>query len=247
MIFLQITKLCLLATRVFHTERGSQPCETLPPPCVNEWRTDWTCLEQPNHSQLFTTDWDYRFTKPGRYIMQLSAMYMDEGNTWQGILRTDTFLIGEKPDLYLDSYTICEGTPFKPIFGTTPINWDTLPTAPRTTYQAITANEFCSTTETMTVKLTNCSKPKPEAGPPAVYVPNAFSPNGDGINDLFQIEAPPGADVLSCEIYGRWGGLVSRVYPWDGFGAEPGVYVAKIAIVYNDRIYTYTTELNLIL
>lgn len=35
--------------------------------------------------------------------------------------------------------------------------------------------------------------------------PDAFSPNGDGVNDFFEIAVPTGAELLSFEIYNRWG------------------------------------------
>jgi gliding motility-associated-like protein len=76
--------------------------------------------------------------------------------------------------------------------------------------------------------------------------PDAFSPNGDGINDFFEIALPTGAELLSFEIYNRWG---SQVYvsncpcasnrfgltqTWDGTergtAVNPGVfaYVGQI-------------------
>ncbi len=64
-----------------------------------------------------------------------------------------------------------------------------------------------------------------------VYVPNAFSPNGDGINDLFR---PYGTDfeVLEMVIYDRWGGERYRAKgqsaAWDGGGARQGVFTYRI-------------------
>lgn len=71
------------------------------------------------------------------------------------------------------------------------------------------------------------------------YVPNTFSPNGDGFNDLFQVFVSANAiDIKSMEIYDRWGNQVFRsidlVSPvWNGtFDGKPlqqGVYVVKLA------------------
>ena len=45
----------------------------------------------------------------------------------------------------------------------------------------------------------------------AVYIPNTFTPNGDGLNDVFRIY---GADIrdtdFSLVIFDRWGGEVYR-------------------------------------
>jgi len=68
--------------------------------------------------------------------------------------------------------------------------------------------------------------------PSAIYIPSAFSPNGDDINDLFELHT---FDVISIEfqIFDRWGNLVyeslTNEVKWDGKFknqyASPGVYV----------------------
>jgi gliding motility-associated-like protein len=65
------------------------------------------------------------------------------------------------------------------------------------------------------------------------FVPNAFSPNGDGLNDFFE---PQVGSILpvSFKVYSRWGGLIADLDPgrpvWDGKDGngkllEPGMYV----------------------
>ena len=53
-----------------------------------------------------------------------------------------------------------------------------------------------------------------------VYIPNAFSPNGDGQNDEFIIESHYGFQLESIEIFNRWGEIVfqsnSSGQGWDG-------------------------------
>jgi gliding motility-associated-like protein len=44
-------------------------------------------------------------------------------------------------------------------------------------------------------------------GTVAIYIPNVFTPNGDGINDVFDIKGP-GIKQYSYNIYNRWGELV---------------------------------------
>lgn len=54
---------------------------------------------------------------------------------------------------------------------------------------------------------------------PRMLFPNSFSPNGDGINDLFEPLSPcvPDYDLV---IYDRWGKLVYQLHngkgSWDG-------------------------------
>ncbi len=92
----------------------------------------------------------------------------------------------------------------------------------------------CLGSDSVYVKLTSEEIPDFE-----IYVPNAFSPNGDGINDIFQIKFPNSTFNLqhsTLSIYDRWGGLVVEtdgiVNGWDGKkngkDCPGGVYVYKI-------------------
>ena len=77
--------------------------------------------------------------------------------------------------------------------------------------------------------------------PGAIFVPNAFSPNGDGENDTW---APSGVGILRARtrIYSRWGLQVGTLESlqdrWDGFyqGREvpEGVYVYVVEALIND-------------
>lgn len=74
---------------------------------------------------------------------------------------------------------------------------------------------------------------------PLLWLPSAFSPNGDGRNDLFRpVVTTPGARVQLFEIYNRWGQCVWRnssndpAAGWDGThrgtAAEAGVYFYQL-------------------
>ncbi len=94
-----------------------------------------------------------------------------------------------------------------------------------------------------------------------VYLPNAFSPNGDGINDEFTVYANPSVDVIeSLQIFDRWGNMVyfaqdipanQPALGWDGrFKGQvmpPAVFtaVAKIRFI-DDVIQTFGGDLTLI-
>ncbi len=52
-----------------------------------------------------------------------------------------------------------------------------------------------------------------------VYVPNAFTPNGDGTNDHLGVFADASiADILLFQVFDRWGGLV-----FEGVGTRPNI------------------------
>ena len=71
--------------------------------------------------------------------------------------------------------------------------------------------------------------------PYALYSPNAFSPDGDGINDFFKISGQGMID-FQIEIFNRWGQMVYKSLDlsngWDGTfkgkNLPTGTYVYKI-------------------
>jgi gliding motility-associated-like protein len=86
----------------------------------------------------------------------------------------------------------------------------------------------CDSTIYLNLTIENCSF--------NVFIPNAFSPNNDGLNDRFK---PSGERIESYEmsIYSRWGELIyksSDPNGWDGADAQAGIYLYDIRIVGND-------------
>jgi gliding motility-associated-like protein len=82
-----------------------------------------------------------------------------------------------------------------------------------------------------------------------VYIPNIFSPNDDGKNEIFTVEGGKNVDqITNISIYDRWGELVflsgsfplSRKYEfgWNGIfkgqKAMQGVYVYVVDVLYKD-------------
>ncbi|WP_313155923.1 gliding motility-associated C-terminal domain-containing protein [Sphingobacterium multivorum] len=87
-----------------------------------------------------------------------------------------------------------------------------------------------------------------------MVLPNAFSPNGDGLNDLFRI---PGAHfkIRSFEIYNRYGQMVyqdsGNNQGWDGcYNGKPcdqGVYYYYLILDFFEGTYkTFKGEINLL-
>lgn len=76
-----------------------------------------------------------------------------------------------------------------------------------------------------------------------VYIPNTFSPNGDGSNDMFYVRGKGLERVKSLRIYNRWGEVVFEqqnfpvndpLYGWNGKykgkNALPDVYVYQVEV-----------------
>ena len=64
-----------------------------------------------------------------------------------------------------------------------------------------------------------------------IYIPNAFSPNNDGVNELFYPFSPAGTvESYTMQIYNRWGELIYDGLEWHGRDQQPGVYVYAVNI-----------------
>ncbi len=92
--------------------------------------------------------------------------------------------------------------------------------------------------------------------PTTLYVPNTFSPNGDGVNDVFKAEGD-GVTKFEMMVYDRWGQMVFYSTDinkgWDGKingGSEVSmidtyVYVINVTAFTNKHDYTYRGTVNL--
>lgn len=68
--------------------------------------------------------------------------------------------------------------------------------------------------------------------PRLLRIPNTFTPNGDGLNDLFEIEGLEGFDRVELVVVNRWGNEVYRSdnyrNTWDGGNLTEGTYYYHI-------------------
>ena len=124
-------------------------------------------------------------------------------------------------------------------------SWDlgdgtsSLSTAPTHTYTqpgsytvTLTASMgACSASNTATITVGEAN-----TGEVGIRVPNVFSPNGDGVNDVLEVFTT-GITALDMRIYNRWGQLVARLEgvgrTWDGrtmagMGVPDGTYYYEL-------------------
>ena len=109
----------------------------------------------------------------------------------------------------------------------------------------VTTNYGCQASDTINIK-TFCESAQ-------VFIPNAFSPDGDGVNDILMVRGTGIAMVKSFRIFNRWGEVVferssfppnNPTYGWDGKvkgivgGPEVYVYTAEV-ICENGTSYVY--------
>jgi gliding motility-associated-like protein len=112
-------------------------------------------------------------------------------------------------------------------------------------YSVVVTNNYgCTATDTILVN-SMCKSAQ-------VFIPNAFTPDGDGLNDILMVRGR-GITVKSFRIFNRWGELVferQNFYPddpkngWDGkvrgVPATPDVFVYTAEVFCdNGVVYTY--------
>ena len=114
------------------------------------------------------------------------------------------------------------------------------------TYQVklTVSNSICSFTDSLTVIVSES----------ALYVPNVFTPNGDGLNDEFRV-AYKSLLTFQCWVFNRWG---RQVYYWtdpmkgwdgniNGKKATPGPYFYVIKATGSDKkVYKLKGDINLL-
>lgn len=94
------------------------------------------------------------------------------------------------------------------------------------TYVGFSYRDFCFATDTITISLIDCdttiidttSKPIDSCGQ-KFLMPNVFSPNGDGNNDLFKPVYYDNYNLISLKIYNRWGQIIyesNNNIEWNG-------------------------------
>jgi gliding motility-associated-like protein len=93
----------------------------------------------------------------------------------------------------------------------------------------------CSILHTVQVQETSCI-----TEPPVIYIPNVFTPNGDDVNDTFEIVFQNGV-LERGWILNRWGNIIAEFSPtqfnWDGTDQRTGLPVL-------DGVYTYVVYFN---
>ena len=106
-------------------------------------------------------------------------------------------------------------------------------------YYVDISNDCGSVRQNITIAIEDCTN---------VYAPNVFSPNNDGINDIFMILDEGDVDQITAfRIFNRWGGMVyeaTNIQPnvprdgWNGtFNNEPaeiGIYAWYADIVFRN-------------
>ena len=87
-------------------------------------------------------------------------------------------------------------------------------------YWVEVSNQCGVASDTLTIEVGECVC--------SVYIPNAFTPNGDGLNDQFKISYDCNFESFNLRIFNRWGSVIFNtsdpsIY-WDGQESPMGTY-----------------------
>ena len=74
--------------------------------------------------------------------------------------------------------------------------------------------------------------------PNSVYFPDAFTPDKDGVNEVYEIKGTSVNKIKYIAIYDRWGGKIIEADTnilWDGNNCPSGVY--SLVVLVNNKRY----------
>gem|GEM_PF-1130897 len=174
----------------------------------------------------------------GTYRVEVTSPYNCKGYD------TVTFTYHPLPTVLLgDDTTVCEETPL--VLNAFSVNSDSLRWSDGSVGYSLTIteggvyivsgiNKCGETRDTISIKQIFCD----------IWVPNAFTPNGDGVNDVFRVLGNTGRlESFRLRVFNRWGQLLfetsDRRKGWDGRQqggeAQLGAYVYMLEYSLNDQ------------
>jgi gliding motility-associated-like protein len=104
-----------------------------------------------------------------------------------------------------------------------------------TTYYITVSNLFgCKSNDSVIIKI-RCEDSQ-------VFLPNTFTPNGDGINDVLAVRGVGISNILSFRIYNRWGQLIFEKYNFAANDYTKGWDGTYLDTPIGNDIFIYTVD-----
>lgn len=198
-------------------------------------------LLQPGGPSHYDHIWSDNTMQPGLMARQAGTYWVQVAH--QGCFRSDTMTITERHytlDLGMDQRVCVGGTITLDAY--TPGSsyaWNTGSDAAAITvdssglYMVEISDGACFASDSVYVNFVHCDN--------CLRLPNAFTPNGDGRNDVFKVDPICPVTSYQIRIFDRWGQTVFESYSpgqhWDGTykgrTADLGVYFYTINIKYD--------------
>ena len=207
------------------------------------------------------------------YIATGGEQYMTIGNFLDSSSTLHSFIYNDSTDylfsysyVYLDDFslinpcqrrlgndtTLCQGENLTLDVTTSNANYlwsdsSTNPTLNITQQGSYWVNvilDNCISTDTIIITEVNCdTTPDIDNSETILQIPNIFTPNNDGINDIFTPTISKGINSMSTIIYNRWGRQIyetdNPLINWDGLNFNEGVYFWVINYINKNRKNTY--------
>lgn len=220
-------------------------------------------------NDFFTSQNAFLFLEPKTYQLQVkdvNGCFLDTIITvgrypgYEVSLGTDEILVNLGDSLTLDVTTDILPSNIGSITWLTPdsincvdcLSQTFLPTDNRYYYLIMTSSYGCVRRDTVFIRV---------ADPGRIFVPNAFTPNNDGVNDFLEVFTGDDIEhISSFEVFDRWGNSVFLAVDfregdidaqWDGnYRGEPlnpGVYIYQLkAVDIRGTVKTKVGEINLL-
>lgn len=175
----------------------------------------------------------YVITESGQYTVDVSNGECSVSDSFNVQVVSDLAL-----NLLYDTLYLSENETFvlRPDKSPGPIKWqdgkiaDSLIIDEPGIYWAVQENKCFSVSDTVVVMLRE------------IFIPNIFTPNGDGLNDTFQINEIHSRDVWTIDVYNRYGDLVFQDLnyknTWSGSSMAEGIYYYHLTHNNTGRTYT---------
>jgi gliding motility-associated-like protein len=154
------------------------------------------------------------------------SVFISNGNCWDTIgtavtinpppaiatCCNDTISAGDTVTIHVVPVTAGDTYSWVPSSGlscTTCPNPIASPNVPTTYYVLLTDSNGCTVLDSVEIFVKNCAN---------IWIPNAFTPNGDGLNDYFYPKGGSCLKTIEMYIFDRWGQIISHTIntPWDG-------------------------------
>jgi gliding motility-associated-like protein len=147
------------------------------------------------------------------------------------IAGTSVQLLAQAPNVIVSSFA---WSPSATLSCDTCDNPIALPVSTSTTYTVTAVSNFgCIANNTVTITMF-CDNSQ-------IFIPNTFTPNGDGVNDRFYISGKGITNIVRFAVYNRWGQLLYEAHNinvndqaagWDGtykgYVLEPDVFIYEV-------------------
>lgn len=207
----------------------------------------WSINEEPTTTTHSSSELSYFFSSTGKKVIK--ACFFLKGDS---ICRTEELIIPSLPKSFIqDTIRSCSVFLLKPDLpdsidqykwstGSTELDIQLTETG---TYVLTIQAKGCQYSDTTYFEVKNCDC--------SVYIPTAFSPNNDGLNDGFHLQSECPVEELEARIYSRWGELLYMSQSkdgkiWDGQiahqPAPEGVYFYTLSFMNNgSRVHEFGT------